>query len=50
MKIKIEHYDKKYTFETKNDDLGLEELHEIWEKCLLSMTWTQEQIDKYYNI
>ncbi len=49
MKIKIEHYDEVYSFETKHDDLGLPELHDIWERCLMAMTFSPDTIKEFYK-
>ena len=50
MKITIEHYKNKFTFESENDDLSIYELHEIWEKVLFSMGYQQETIRDFYNL
>ena len=49
MKITIEHYDEKFSFET-GDGLGLSELHDIWERCLLAMTFNQKTIKEFYEL
>ena len=49
MKITIEHYDEKFTIETENDDLTLTKLHDIWERCLMAMTFNQEAINEFYD-
>ena len=50
MKITIESYGEKFTFETEHDDISLEKLHDIWERCLLAMTYSQKTIDEFYNL
>lgn len=50
MKITIEHYNEKFTFETDKDGLGLDDLHDIWKRCLLAMTFSEKVIDEYYDI
>jgi len=50
MKIQITHYKETVTFETEHDDLSLDDLHDIWERCLLAMTWNQKTIDEFYNM
>ena len=52
MKLTIERptYKEKYTFEDDSDDLGLDELHEIWEKALFSLGYQQETIKRFYNL
>lgn len=49
MKITIEHYGDKFTFEKSKEDITLEELHELWIRCLIAMTFPQEMIDKFYE-
>ena len=50
MKIQITYYKETVTFETDHDDLSLDDLHNIWERCLLAMTWHQKTIDEFYNM
>ena len=49
MKIQITHYKEKFSFETEGDDLTLDKLHDIWERCLLAMTFNQEAIKEFYE-
>lgn len=48
MKISIESYGEKFTFETEHDDVDLDKLHGIWERCLYAMSWTKEAIRDFY--
>jgi len=50
MKIQITHYKEKFTFETDHDDLSLDDLHDIWERCLMAMTFQQKTINEFYDI
>ncbi len=49
MKITIKHYKETFTFETENDDLTLPELHDIWERCLIAMTFSPDTIKEFYG-
>lgn len=49
MKITIEQYNEKFTFETETDDISLDRLHNIWERCLLAITFNEETIRKFYD-
>lgn len=48
MKITIESYGEKFTFETEHDDLSLAKLHTIWERCLSALSWTEKNIKDFY--
>jgi len=50
MKIQIERYNEKFTFETDHDDISLDDLHNIWERCLMAMTFQQKTINEFYDI
>ena len=49
MKITIEHYKEKFTFETEHDGLTIDGIHEIWERCLLAIGFQQQTIEDFYN-
>jgi hypothetical protein len=49
MKITIKHYDEKFSFETEHDDLSIDKVHDIWERCLVAMTFNQKTVDDFYN-
>ena len=49
MKITIERYNEKFTFETEHDDINLDGLHDIWKRCLMAMTFPEEVINRFYN-
>ena len=41
MKLQLETYGKKYTVETENDDLNIEEIFEIFNGLLIQATYNQ---------
>lgn len=47
MKLQLETYGKKYTVETENDDLDIEEIFEIFNGLLLQATYNQSTINGY---
>ncbi len=49
MKLQVEYYDQKISIETKNDDLNIEEMHEVWESLLSAMMYSEETIRKFYE-
>ena len=49
MKITIEHYKEKFTFETETDDLTISDVHEIWIKCLIAMSFGMDLINDFYK-
>lgn len=44
MKITIENYDKKFSVETQNDDLDINEYLEIYYGMLIQLTFNSETI------
>ena len=49
MKITIEHYKEKITWEHEFDDLDLDDLHGVWERLLVAMSFTPEQVKDFYS-
>lgn len=47
MKLQLETYGKKYTVETENDDLNIEEIFEIFNGLLIQATYNQVTINDY---
>ena len=46
MRIQVEAYDNKLTWETKHDDLDINELLDIWEKLMISLTYLPDSIKR----
>lgn len=46
MRIQVEAYDNKLTWETKHDDLDINELLDIWEKLMIGLTYHPDSIKR----
>ena len=46
MRIQVEAYDNKLTWETKHDGLDINELLDIWEKLMISLTYHPDSIKR----
>lgn len=46
MRIQIEMYDDKLTYENKHDDLDVSEMLDIWERLMLCLTYHSDSIKK----
>ncbi len=47
MKLQLETYGRKYSVETQNDDLDIEECFELFKGLLVQATYNQKLIDTY---
>lgn len=46
MRIQVEAYDNKLTWETKHDDLDINEMLDIWEKLMIGLTYHPDSIKR----
>lgn len=46
MRIQIEMYDDKLTYENKRNDLDVTEMLDIWERLMLCLTYHSDSIKK----
>ena len=46
MRIQVEAYDNKLTWETKHDDLDINEILDIWEKLMIALTYHPDSIKR----
>ena len=46
MRIQVEAYDNKLTWETKHDDLDINEMLDIWEKLMIVLTYHPDIIKR----
>jgi len=49
MKITIEQWEEKFTFETENDGLDIHDIHELWERFLLAIGYQYGTIKEKYD-
>lgn len=46
MRIQVEAYDNKLTWETKHDGLDINEMLDIWEKLMIALTYHPDSIKR----